>query len=263
MKLGAAAAAFALIPSVAAHGYVSSIVTGGKTYPGSNPNWYYLPSSQIVPTAGWFALNQDNGFVSPSAYGTSDIACHKSAKPGSTQIPVKAGDSVTLVWNTWPDSHHGPVIDYMAKCSGSCTSASAGSLNFFKIDASGLINDASPPGTWATDNLINASPAFSWNVKIPSSLASGNYVMRHEIIALHAAGSSNGAQNYPQCINFQVTGTGSSAPAGVPATSFYKASDPGILIGIYSSISSYAMPGPALAGIKKMARHARDFALGA
>lgn len=37
MTLGAAAAALALIPSVAAHGYITSIITGGKTYPGSNP----------------------------------------------------------------------------------------------------------------------------------------------------------------------------------------------------------------------------------
>jgi hypothetical protein len=39
---------------------------------------------------------------------------------------------------------------------------------------------------------------FTWTVKIPSSLAPGSYVLRHEIIALHSAGSSNGAQNYPQ-----------------------------------------------------------------
>jgi len=44
----------------------------------------------------------------------------------------------------------------------------------------------------------NAENGFSWNVKIPSSLAPGSYVLRHEIIGLHSAGSSNGAQNYPQ-----------------------------------------------------------------
>jgi hypothetical protein len=39
---------------------------------------------------------------------------------------------------------------------------------------------------------------FSWNVKVPSSLAPGSYVLRHEIIGLHSAGNPNGAQNYPQ-----------------------------------------------------------------
>lgn len=37
----------------------------------------------------------------------------------------------------------------------------------------------------------------------------------------------------------------------------------GILISIYQKLSSYTIPGPALAGIKKMARHAREFALDA
>ena len=63
MALGAAIAALALLPTASAHGYVSSIVAGGKTYLGSNPNWYYQPAGQVVPTAGWFALNQDNGML--------------------------------------------------------------------------------------------------------------------------------------------------------------------------------------------------------
>lgn len=36
-------------------------------------------------------------------------------------------------------------------------------------------------------------------VAIPSDIAPGNYVIRHEIIALHSAGQENGAQSYPQC----------------------------------------------------------------
>lgn len=101
-----------------------------------------------------------------------------------------------MTWNTWPDTHHGPVIDYLAKCAGSsCTSAKASDLNFFKIDQAGLVDGSTPPGKWATDQLI--TNGFSWNVKIPSSIAAGSYVLRHELIGLHSAGSQNGAQNYP------------------------------------------------------------------
>jgi hypothetical protein len=46
---------------------------------------------------------------------------------------------------------------------------------------------------------------FSWNVKIPSSLPTGSYVLRHEIIGLHSAGNANGAQNYPQVSRLQIT----------------------------------------------------------
>jgi cellulase len=64
-----------------------------------------------------------------------------------------------------------------------------------------------------------------------------------------------------QCINLVVSGSGSTVPAGTPATSLYKSNDPGILISIYSSISNYKIPGPSFSGIKKMARHVRDFAV--
>ncbi|KAL9110985.1 MAG: hypothetical protein Q9227_004600 [Pyrenula ochraceoflavens] len=226
---------------VAAHGYISSIVIGGKTYEGLNPAaWEY---QNPPPTSiGWFNNATDLGFVAPDAYGTTDIACHKAGKPGLTHAQVAAGDKITLIWNTWPASHHGPVLDYMASCEGECESLKDGSgLNFFKIDAQGLIS-GSNTGTWATDNLISNN--FSWDVTIPSTIAPGNYVLRHEIIALHSAGNADGAQNYPQCINLQVTGSGTENPTGEPATKFYTENDPGIKFNLYTTFSSYDMPGP-------------------
>lgn len=87
----------------------------------------------------------------------------------------------------------------------------------------------------------------SWVVTIPPTLAKGNYVLRHELIALHSAGSANGAQNYVQCINLAVSGTGTAKPAGVPATSFYTVNDPGIVFNIYTTpVAPYTIPGPAL-----------------
>jgi len=247
-------AAFAA-PLVSAHGYVSTVVANGKTF-NDVSNTYWTGQEK---RAGWFAKNQDNGFVEPNSFGTSDIACHKSAKSTSTSIPVKAGDTLKLQWDTWPESHHGPVIDYLAKVNSHSPSNSPGSLSFFKIAEKGLVNGASPPGLWASDDLIKAGN--SWNVKIPTSLAPGSYVLRHEIIGLHSAGNPNGAQNYPQCINIQVSGSGSTVPAGTPATSLYKANDAGILFNLYGTLSSYKIPGPAFSGIRKMARHVRDFAV--
>jgi cellulase len=104
--------------------------------------------------------NDLSGFIEPAAFGTSDIACHKSAKSTSVSIPVKAGDSVKLQWDTWPDSHHGPVIDYLAKVGSHGPSNAPGSLSFFKIAESGLISGSSPPGTWASDTLISSSHSF-------------------------------------------------------------------------------------------------------
>ncbi|KAL4895947.1 glycosyl hydrolase family 61-domain-containing protein [Aspergillus ambiguus] len=228
---------------VAGHGYVSGAVVDGKYYAGYDVT--SAPYSNDPPaTIGWSTDATDLGFVDGSEYSDPDIICHKDAQPGSISAEVAAGSNVELQWTTWPDSHHGPVITYLANCNGDCSSVDKSSLEFFKIDQKGLIDDSDVPGTWATDQLINNNN--SWTVTIPSSIASGNYVMRHEIIALHSAGNKNGAQNYPQCLNFKVTGGGSDKPSGTLGTKLYKDTDPGILVNIYQTLSSYVIPGPAL-----------------
>ncbi|KAM7198416.1 glycoside hydrolase [Naviculisporaceae sp. PSN 640] len=231
-----------LADSVSAHGYVTGVrVNQGTWFPGSNPSWYYYPQG-AAPSAGWNSLNQDNGFIEPAAFQSSNIACHKSATPGQLYVNANAGDTLTVYWNTWPgDSHKGPVINYLASCNGECTNANAGSLSFTKIDAQGYNN-----GVWATDR-ITAPNNFTTTVRIPPRLRPGNYVLRHEIIALHAAGNDNGAQAYPQCLNVKVGGSGSvSLPGGTPGPNLYRRTDAGIKFNLYSGFSSYPIPGPAL-----------------
>ncbi|CAD0024866.1 unnamed protein product [Aureobasidium pullulans] len=187
-----------------------------------------------------------------------------SAKSTNTRIPVKAGDKVKLLWSDWPQSHKGPVISYLAKCPGDCSIVNPTTLDWFKIDQAGLINGNPAPGyvcclllhrcffrlttivaTWASDTLIANNN--SWTVTIPSSLIAGSYVLRHEIIALHSADQANGAQNYPNCINFQISGKGTAKPAGVKATKLYSATSKSIAISIYWPVlKSYTIPGPAL-----------------
>jgi Glycosyl hydrolase family 61. len=70
--------------------------------------------------------------------------------------------------------------------------------------------------------------------------------MRHNIIALHSAGTKDGAQNYPRCLNLKVTGDGTNVPEGTLGEELYTDTDAGILVNIYSTIPKYVMPGPAL-----------------
>jgi cellulase len=235
--LNRAVTVLSLAAAVSAHGHVATVIADGVEYPGA------VPGQTNAETVGWPAQNLDNGFVEPASVGDVSIACHKSATPGSNGATVAAGGSVTVQWDTWPESHHGPVIDYIAKVDGDFASADASSLQFAKIAESGLIS-GNNPGTWASDDLIANGNA--WTIEIPSSLAAGNYVLRHEIIALHSAGNANGAQFYPQCVNLVVTGGGSATPSGASATSFYSASDPGVLFNLYEAFDSYTIPGPAL-----------------
>jgi hypothetical protein len=246
--------ALAIPALVAAHGHVDKVVADGVTYQGWNAALKY--QNPIPKTVGWQADNLDNGFIEPSKFGTADIACHKSSKSNGASVPVKPGSKVTFKWDTWPDSHKGPVIDYIAPVSGSFDSVSASSLQWTKIQAAAW-KSGSNPGNWATDDLIKNG--FSWDLTIPN-LAPGNYVLRHEIIALHAGGNPNGAQAYPQCVNIVVSGSGSQRlSGGTPGTSLYKSTDPGILFNIFTSFSSYTIPGPALVKLSKR-EHARDFA---
>lgn len=230
--------------AVRAHGHVSGVVINGVYYRGYDPTQF--PYMQDPPTViGWTTDQTDNGFVPPANYTSGDIICHRSAKPAGTHATLAAGDRISIEWTPWPSSHHGPVIDYLANCgSGGCETVDKTTLEFFKIDQVGLVSDSDQPGTWGADELIANNN--SWLVEIPPNIEPGFYVLRHEIIALHSAGETDGAQNYPQCFNLQVTGGGSDSPAGTKGEALYGESDPGILINIYTELETYDIPGPTV-----------------
>jgi cellulase len=63
-----------LAASAYAHGRVVSIEVDGTEYEGFTSA---MVGSGVSEGIAWSAANQDNGFVSPDSYSTSDIACHK------------------------------------------------------------------------------------------------------------------------------------------------------------------------------------------
>jgi hypothetical protein len=149
---------------------------------------------------------------------------------------------------------------------GDCTTKAASSLRWSKISQSSLITPGGS-GTWVTDQMLTNN--YTSSTTIPKNLKAGNYVIRHEIIALHGAQNAGGAQLYPQCINVKVGGSGTVAPtSGVAGTSLYtetvrkprvKTLCPGylltsypnlkmagIIFNLYTTFTSYTYPGPAL-----------------
>jgi hypothetical protein len=236
--LQAASILGALAASVQAHGHLQDIHVDGKDFTAYDPSFQFQnPAPEVIEWACKECL--DNGFVDPSMYNDVDkIACHKDAVAGAKVAKVKAGGTVEIQWTTWPESHVGPVIDYLA-ATDDATSAKAADLKFFKIDAAGYED-----GKWGAEKLIANNQ--TWSVTIPETIKSGQYVLRHEIIALHSAGQENGAQNYPKCINLEVEGSGTDTPEGVTADKLYKADDAGIKVNVYGDNSNYEMPGPAL-----------------
>ncbi|RMZ67070.1 murein transglycosylase [Pyrenophora seminiperda CCB06] len=237
-KIQAAALFGALAASVSAHGHLAAIKVAGEGFTAYDPSFQYQkPAPEVIEWSCPECL--DNGFVSPDMYtDATKIACHKDATAGAKVAKVAAGGKLDISWTTWPESHVGPVIDYMAKVSDA-TAAKSSDLEFFKIAAAGFSD-----GKWAASKLIANNN--TWSVTIPSTLAAGQYVLRHEIIALHAAGDVGGAQNYPKCINVEVTGSGTATPKGTPANKLYTPTDPGIKVNVYGDNSKYQIPGPAL-----------------
>jgi cellulase len=238
--LGAIAA---LAATATAHGITNGVTIDGKFIGGFELEYYYAQQNNgdIPEHIGWYAENLDNGFVEPSAFNTPDIICHKNASPeGSSDslAKVAAGGVVDFNWNTWPESHVGPVITYIAPYTGDIASVDKTTLKWTKIQADGFAD-----GEWAAVKLIAQNN--SWPVTIPETLAAGKYVFRHEIIALHSGGDPNGAQNYPQCLNIEVTGSGTAVPSGgVVGTELYTPED--VLFSPYGDNTKYTIPGPAL-----------------
>jgi cellulase len=230
--------------TVAAHGHVDNIVINGVSYAAYDVTRLpYMASPPVV--VGWANGATDNGFVSPDAYGSPDIICHRDAENAQGRAQVAAGDTIFIQWDTWPDAHKGPILDYLAPCGDQgCASVDKTDLEFFKISEVGMVDPSGNPGRYADSLLLENG--LGWSVTIPENIAPGQYVLRHEIIALHSGNEANGAQNYPQCFNLEITGSGTEIPQGVRGTELYKADDEGILFNLYNQPQSYPIPGPAL-----------------
>ncbi|PGH27876.1 hypothetical protein AJ80_00426 [Polytolypa hystricis UAMH7299] len=219
-----------LAGAASAHSIMYNLVVGGTTYP------------------------DGHGIRAPSYNGpiqdvnSDSIACNgppNPTTPSSEVITVNAGSTVQGKWRhsdgmVIDASHKGPVMAYMKKVNNAASDSGVGG-GWFKISEQGL----NPDGvTWAVDDLISAGGLQ--NIPIPSCLQDGHYLLRGEIIALHAAGQPGGAQFYMECAQINVVGgSGSANPATVSLPGAYSASDPGVQIDIYwPPVTQYKIPGP-------------------
>ncbi|KAL0577156.1 hypothetical protein V5O48_004832 [Marasmius crinis-equi] len=184
---------------------------------------------------------------------SDDIICNvqSTLTSSSTVIDVPAGGEVTTEWHHTSDgptegdgddpiasSHKGPIITYLAKVDDAATAGVTG-LQWFKIQEEGY--DSSNQ-TWAVDKLIANGGKYTF--MIPECVPSGQYLMRHEIIALHSASSYPGTQFYIGCAQINVSGGGSASPGNVSFPGAYDGADPGITISIYwPPVENYTIPG--------------------
>ncbi|KAI2464990.1 lytic polysaccharide monooxygenase [Annulohypoxylon bovei var. microspora] len=251
--------ALAAAGEVLGHGHVRRVIVNGVTYPGFE-RWSDQDQSQVV---SWHFTTEDEGPVPVSNVNGPDIICHEGATNAQGSIPVTAGSQLQVVrFNTIGGFEHpGPEMHYLASCGDAgCDKVDKNNLRFFKIYEKGLIQGGmadSPDWNtqkWATTNVHknvqSEGEGFidTFTVNIPEGIKSGSYILRHEIIGLHKAHEGL-AEFYPQCINLQISGSGSQQPEGVPATEMYNSNNPGVAIDIWRDLESYQVPGPALSSI--------------
>jgi len=178
---------------------------------------------------------------------SSAMACNVNNVEAPKWISVKSGDKFTFEWHhdsrsTGDDiiasSHKGPVLVYIAPA------ASNGAGNVWVK----LWQDAGTTSNWGVDKLIGAKGKHY--ITIPN-LTPGKYLLRPELITLHEAdtaytsNSARGAQLYMECIQIEITSSGTtSLPAGVSFPGAYSYG-PGIIYNLYGSNAAYTIPGPA------------------
>ncbi|KDN40982.1 hypothetical protein RSAG8_07688, partial [Rhizoctonia solani AG-8 WAC10335] len=228
----------------------------------------FLAQQQPIPSSKWelyvngVSAGHLKGIRYPNYDGpitdvtSKDVICNGGPNPlvtpyDKTVIDVPAGATITHEWHHTLTSagtgdvddpiaagHLGPVMVYLAKIPDA-TQGDVTGLKWFKIAEDGLNSS----GEWAVTRLYNNGGKAT--AVIPKCIPSGNYLLRAEIIALHAAGSYPGAQLYMECAQINVTGGGNTSPATVSFPGAYSSTDPGITINIYyPPVTNYTIPGP-------------------
>ncbi|KAK0385644.1 hypothetical protein NLU13_6821 [Sarocladium strictum] len=190
---------------------------------------------------GLRAPNQNNPVQDVTQSG---ITCGVVALKDSNVVTVPAGAKVGAwyqhviggaqypgdVDNPIAASHKGPLTAWLTKVDNAA-SASHDNKQWFKV-AEENFNTGSRK--WAVDTLL--SQDGWWYFTLPSCIAPGQYLLRVELIALHSAYSSKGAQFYTSCAQIQVTGSGNFSP-GTTQTfpGAYQQNDPSIQLSIYGT----------------------------
>ncbi|KAH6875484.1 cel1 protein precursor [Alternaria rosae] len=221
-----------LAAQAAAHGAVTSYVIDGVTYPGYEG--FSPSSSPKTIQRQWPDYNPTMSVNDKKVMCNGGTSADLSAK-------VAAGGKIRANWKQWTHEQ-GPVMVWMYKCAGDFKSCDGSGKKWFKIDQEGMTAPPLSGRSWGTAKVLKN---LYWESKVPASLAPGNYLVRHELLALHQA---NSPQFYAECAQIEVTGSGSASPSGdylanIPG--YAAQSDPGIMVDTYGSkATTYTCPGP-------------------
>nr|AAM22493.1 family 61 endoglucanase [Phanerodontia chrysosporium] len=226
----------ASLRSVEGHGQVHSVITNYATYPAADAY------QAVDPTSPLRKLNT----YGPANFTSPENTCGPGGNtPVTPMAKADAGSLVTFDWQDWNSVHPGPVMTYIAECTGGCANFKGDTGNVWvKIDQDGY-NPSRGDLAWGEEVIRLEGSKYS--VTIPAGLKPGQYLLRHEILGLHVASQANGAQFYPNCLQVEIVNGGNvELPEGIPLPGSYDPYDPGILVQLYKitpTTPNYTIPG--------------------
>ncbi|KAF8755030.1 Glycosyl hydrolase family 61 [Rhizoctonia solani] len=245
------AALFSLVisPGARAHGFVKTVeILGSDSFNGPKPG---ATGANKSPIRGITDQSPVKNLQS------KDIICGIGATPGSVVASAKPGDTLVYSWaNDLADNGNwihdtGPMMTYFAQVpSGQTADKFNGEgAQWFKTDQVGKKNNK-----WIQGSLMTGA---TFKTKIPETLANGDYLVRHEIVALHTAANKGGVEFYPSCLQIRIknSNAGNATVTATPTLSFpgaYTADDPGLLVNVFAQAadgSEYKFPAGPIAEV--------------
>ncbi|KAJ7474840.1 glycosyl hydrolase family 61-domain-containing protein [Mycena latifolia] len=206
-----------LVSHASAHGFVSQISINGEIYKGNVPSLSADPSMKSIKS-----IIRQISDPSPVKGATNPgVNCGNGSQLAAT---VQPGDTLSFfrlsadLSSPWPHNV-GPMMTYLAKCPDKdCTTFDSSTAQWLKLKEEGHIL-GNAKGDWV-QNLLYLKKTVPANATLPSNLAPGAYLIRHEIIALQVGGKvydpsnvHSGTEFYPSCAQIVVGGTETGAPA--------------------------------------------------
>ncbi|GAB1524270.1 hypothetical protein RhiTH_007423 [Rhizoctonia solani] len=234
-------ATLAAVAGVSAHGYIDKVTIGGKTFSGPYPFSNKNAASPIRKITTTFPITSANDV---------NMNCGIDAAPAAQVAAANPGDKVTFSWKSGQNKNWGhsigPIMTYLAQVPAGQTADKFDTrkAKFFKIDQTGQTGGA---GTGWVQASIKGGKTYT--TTLPNDLPAGDYIIRHELIALHFAQKKDGAQFYPGCVQIRVGG-GSNAPKAISAqtVSFpggYTENDKSLFVpNLFKGNFVYPFPGP-------------------
>lgn len=121
---------------------------------------------------------------------SDDMACNvdgSKVPSGVETVEAAEGDSIKVQWDS--SGHPGPITHFLYGPVDDASQATGIGAGWFKIDELDQVD-----GKWA--NEIMQAANMTHEFKLPTGLASGEYLLRSEMLALHGAQTVGGAQFY-------------------------------------------------------------------